>query len=294
MVRCRLFPQALGLTKRGVSVEWLSGWYNWPFLFVLAFGLLFIILDLLLGGLSDIFGGIGGVDTDVDVDADPGIETDGGHGPGGFMAWLGMGRVPLTIVLETLSMTLLARLHDAWPLGEHDIRVQGDNLLPLKDHLTTLLRAKQDHPNAPRWLKKLVLKWPSGGVPLTIISMNIRAKTQELEALRAKFQRVSETIGWEDFYPAGQHIEQHHEPYGDQPTEVRVYQELCWELWIPLQVIKFREDWFLVEENDTCTTANQETLEALVREFPPPELPSEDEIARRAEHLDAILDEMLS
>ena len=84
-------------------MEWLSGWYNWPFLFLLAFGVLFITLDLVLGGLL----GTLGVDSDVDLDADadPGIEAEGGHGPGAFLAWLGMGRVPLSIVLETLLIT---------------------------------------------------------------------------------------------------------------------------------------------------------------------------------------------
>ncbi|MBT3222818.1 MAG: hypothetical protein HN348_27390, partial [Proteobacteria bacterium] len=47
-------------------IEWLSGWWNWPFLFSTAVGILFIIADLLLGGLSDLIG----LDADADADVD--------------------------------------------------------------------------------------------------------------------------------------------------------------------------------------------------------------------------------
>ena len=100
------------------SLDWLAGWYNWPFLFPLAVGDIFILLDLFLGGLSDIIGSITGFDgsvdldvdadgdIDVDVDADGDADTDAdGHGPGWFMAWLGMGKVPISIVFETLFIS---------------------------------------------------------------------------------------------------------------------------------------------------------------------------------------------
>lgn len=92
-------------------IEWLSGWWNWPFLFFLALGVIFILADLLLGGLSHL-----GLDADMDVDADADVDVDAdadvdasvGHSHGVFLSgllWLGLGRVPLTILLEVLCIT---------------------------------------------------------------------------------------------------------------------------------------------------------------------------------------------
>jgi len=46
-------------------IEWLSGWYNWLFLFPLALGVIFILVDLFLGGLSELIG----IGADLDLDA---------------------------------------------------------------------------------------------------------------------------------------------------------------------------------------------------------------------------------
>lgn len=90
-----------------MTIDWLSGWYNWPFLFPLAFGIMFILLDLLIGGMSQIIGGV--LDFEVDLDGDGEIDTaaDVDAHPG-FLAhafmWLGMGRVPLSIIIECLTI----------------------------------------------------------------------------------------------------------------------------------------------------------------------------------------------
>lgn len=98
-------------------IDWLAGWYNWPFLFPMAVAVIFILFDLLLGGLSDLIGVSADfdadVDADLDVDADvdgdaPEIGAHGGHGSGAFLSglmWLGLGKVPISIVLEVLFIS---------------------------------------------------------------------------------------------------------------------------------------------------------------------------------------------
>jgi hypothetical protein len=91
-------------------ITWLSGWYNWPFLLPLAVGLIFILLDLVLGGVSDMFG----LDADADVDVNTDLDMDAG-GPDGVAAhvgaavmsltWLGLGKVPLSVLLEMLLIS---------------------------------------------------------------------------------------------------------------------------------------------------------------------------------------------
>ena len=94
-------------------IEWLSGWYNWPFLFFLAIAVIFILLDLVLGSVSDLLGDLfdtdADADVDVDADADLDADLDGGHGHGhgvsGWLSgltWLGVGKIPISIVFETL------------------------------------------------------------------------------------------------------------------------------------------------------------------------------------------------
>jgi len=88
-------------------IGWLSGWYNWPFLLPLAVGLIFILADLFLGGASDLLGLDADADVDVDFDADGDADLDG-DAHGSFfhgLAWLGMGKVPISVLLETLTIT---------------------------------------------------------------------------------------------------------------------------------------------------------------------------------------------
>jgi len=102
-------------------IGWLAGWYNWPFLFPLAVGVLFILVDVTLGGLSDLIGldaGGDGPDADVDVhvhaDVDAhadfdvhahGPEVHGPHAGGPLIAglgWIGLGKVPISVLLEVM------------------------------------------------------------------------------------------------------------------------------------------------------------------------------------------------
>lgn len=92
------------------AIGWLAGWYNWPFLFPLAVGLLFILADLSLGGVSDLVG----LDADVDVDVDTDLDVDAGgvdgaaHRVGALvlgLTWLGLGKVPLSVLFEVLFIS---------------------------------------------------------------------------------------------------------------------------------------------------------------------------------------------
>ena len=91
-------------------LTWLTGWYNWPFLLTIAVGVIFILVDLLLGGISESFG----LDADADLDVDMDLDVDAG-GPDGVAAqvgslvlsltWLGLGKVPISVLVETLLLS---------------------------------------------------------------------------------------------------------------------------------------------------------------------------------------------
>jgi hypothetical protein len=84
---------------------WLVGWWNWIFLLAIAVVGAFVLLDLLLGGLLEFFD----VDIDLDIDADGDLDADvdfSGHGiVVSCLMWLGVGKIPLTNVLQTLMIT---------------------------------------------------------------------------------------------------------------------------------------------------------------------------------------------
>lgn len=88
-------------------LNWLGGWYNWVFLFPLALAVVFILAEVLLGGLSHLFGAGFDADHNADGDADHDVSHEGhGHHHGlSGLTWLGVGRVPISIVFETLFMT---------------------------------------------------------------------------------------------------------------------------------------------------------------------------------------------
>lgn len=73
-------------------LEWLSGWWNWPFLLAFFVG----------GGLTllTIFGMGKGIDGDHDGIPDIGLGKPGLDKPG--LAWLGGGKAPLTLLIEVL------------------------------------------------------------------------------------------------------------------------------------------------------------------------------------------------
>ena len=79
-----------------VDMVWLQGWYNWPFLFLMAAAVIFILIDLIVGGFSEILGDLSGLDGDMDADGDI------NHG---FFMWLGLGKVPISVLMEVLFIT---------------------------------------------------------------------------------------------------------------------------------------------------------------------------------------------
>jgi len=113
------------------AIAWLAGCYNWPFLLTLGIGVLFILADVFLGGVSDLIGLDADADVDVDMDVDVDIDLDvdvattlgfdagsGFHGPdpdvgahhaGGLLmnglAWIGLGKVPISVLLEVMLLT---------------------------------------------------------------------------------------------------------------------------------------------------------------------------------------------
>ena len=73
-------------------MDWLSGWYNWPFLLSFFVGCGLIALTLL---------GVSG-DSDVDGDGIPdALETDHHHTHVSALEWLGLGKAPLSVLLQT-------------------------------------------------------------------------------------------------------------------------------------------------------------------------------------------------
>lgn len=77
-------------------IAWLGSWPNPLFLLPLITGLLLILLDTFLGGLGDL-------DLDVDVDADADLEAGGTMGHA--LSWLGVGRVPVSMLVQLLSLS---------------------------------------------------------------------------------------------------------------------------------------------------------------------------------------------
>jgi hypothetical protein len=104
------------------AIDWLAGWHNWPFLLPLFIGVIFILVDFVLGGLGDLAGGDADMDIDVDVDADMDFDFDlaGGdfEGPdldvaankfGAFLlsglGWLGAGKVPTSVLIQAMLIS---------------------------------------------------------------------------------------------------------------------------------------------------------------------------------------------
>jgi membrane protein implicated in regulation of membrane protease activity len=88
-------------------IDWLSGWYNWLFLFPLFLGIIFIAVDTLLGGLSELIG-MADFDLDFDGDGDVDLDVDVEAGHGAWLSgllWLGMGKVPISVLLEVLTIS---------------------------------------------------------------------------------------------------------------------------------------------------------------------------------------------
>jgi len=90
-------------------LEFLSAWYNWVFLFPALVAVMMIGVELVFGGLSEMLG----IAIDVDLDGVPDLDTGDidfdvpdGHGVHlDFLSWLGMGKVPITILLEAMCLS---------------------------------------------------------------------------------------------------------------------------------------------------------------------------------------------
>ena len=76
-------------------LAWLAGWQNWIFLVPLGMAMVMVGFDAATGGLVDL-------DVDVDADADADVEGDVSTG---LFAWFGVGKIPLTLLLEIFAMS---------------------------------------------------------------------------------------------------------------------------------------------------------------------------------------------
>lgn len=90
-------------------VQWLAGWTNWIFLVPLTTGMLFVLAEVALGSLSD-FVSVDvdidvDVDADVDVDVDVDADADADVGEIGLLGWLGVGKVPITLLGEIFALS---------------------------------------------------------------------------------------------------------------------------------------------------------------------------------------------
>lgn len=85
-------------------MEWFFAWYNVPFLISVAVGVLLMLAEVVTGGLGEM--GDLDADADLDVDADMDVDADGGGtdlvGP---LAWLGVGKVPLSVLVELMLVS---------------------------------------------------------------------------------------------------------------------------------------------------------------------------------------------
>lgn len=98
-------------------IEWLSAWYNWLFLLSFLVGSGLVALTL-LGGGKDVEGGVdleGHLHLGKDMDLAKEMGKDAHHPIFGVLAFLGVGKAPLTILLEVflLSFGLLGLLVNA-------------------------------------------------------------------------------------------------------------------------------------------------------------------------------------
>jgi len=75
-------------------LTFLSAWYAWPFALALLIATLLFAVEIIFGGMSDFGIDIGDLDMDLDVDTD--FDFDMPH----FLSWLGMGKVPVSILIE--------------------------------------------------------------------------------------------------------------------------------------------------------------------------------------------------
>lgn len=78
-------------------LTFLSAWYSWPFLVALLIAVLLFTVEILFGGLSDF--GID-LDADLDFDIDLDVDTDFEFDTPHILSWLGMGKIPISVLLE--------------------------------------------------------------------------------------------------------------------------------------------------------------------------------------------------
>lgn len=86
-------------------IDWLSAWYNLPFLCVFTFGIMLSLVSLLgVFGDSDVNADVDHVDLDFDQSSEVGHDHEFGvHWA--FIAWLGVGKAPLSVLLQTLLLS---------------------------------------------------------------------------------------------------------------------------------------------------------------------------------------------
>jgi len=90
-------------------LTWLGAWHNLLPLLLLLVGCGLVLVELVTGGLGDVAGG--DVDIDVDVDMDFDVDFDVGVDVpevgmfGYWLSWLGLGVVPISILIEISTIT---------------------------------------------------------------------------------------------------------------------------------------------------------------------------------------------
>lgn len=92
-------------------LAWLGAWYNLAPLLLLLIGCGLVLVELVTGGLGDVAGGDVdldvdiAVDLDVDIDLDLDVEVPEIGLFGYWLSWLGLGVVPISILIEISTIT---------------------------------------------------------------------------------------------------------------------------------------------------------------------------------------------
>ncbi len=83
--------------------EVLFSWMSLPFAIPFATALLFVGVDMAVGGVGFGIDADIDVDVDIDIDIDADVDADGEVGIG-VLGWLGVGKLPLSLLVEMMGL----------------------------------------------------------------------------------------------------------------------------------------------------------------------------------------------